>query len=145
MEQKRNCSLGNNFSRFPQYFQYMSIYKSQITYSFVKCGCPIYFFLNFASLICRGTDTSKYFREFFRLWDNEGRLYYEELAWYAMLVETLLFIRFDLLMFLTSVLLQEQFGKNKGFEIPVWTQYVHNIWKGRLIWGFSKSVYATKL
>ena len=35
----------------------------KITYSFVKCGCSIYFFLNSENLICRGTDISKYFRE----------------------------------------------------------------------------------
>ena len=35
----------------------------KITYSFVKCGCLIYFFLNSANLICRGTYISKYFRD----------------------------------------------------------------------------------
>ena len=35
----------SNFSSFPQYFQYISIFRSQITYSFVKCGCLIYFSL----------------------------------------------------------------------------------------------------
>ena len=38
--------------------------RSQITHSFMKCGCLIYFFLNFANLICRSMDISKYFREF---------------------------------------------------------------------------------
>ena len=58
MEKRRNC-----FS-FPQYFQYISFFRSQITYSFVKCGCLIYlFFLNSEILICRDTDISKYFRE----------------------------------------------------------------------------------
>ena len=35
----------SNFSSFPQYFQYMSNFRSKITYTFVKCGCLIYFSL----------------------------------------------------------------------------------------------------
>ena len=31
-----------NFSSFPHYFQNISIFRSQIAYSFVKCGCLIY-------------------------------------------------------------------------------------------------------
>ena len=30
-------------SSFPQYFQYISNFKNPITYTFVKCGCSIYF------------------------------------------------------------------------------------------------------
>ena len=41
---KRGEILRSNFSSFPQYFQYISIFRSQITYSFVKCGCLIYLF-----------------------------------------------------------------------------------------------------
>ena len=48
--------LRSNFSSFPQYFQYISNFKSPITHIFVKCGCLNYFFLNSANLICRGTD-----------------------------------------------------------------------------------------
>ena len=48
---------------------------SQIIYSFMKCGCSIYFFLNFPNLLCRGTDFSKYFRESLRDGDNESRLH----------------------------------------------------------------------
>ena len=29
----------SNFSSFPQYFPYSYIFKSPITYKFVKCGC----------------------------------------------------------------------------------------------------------
>ena len=36
--------LGSNFP-FPQYFQYISNFRNQITYSFVKCNCSIYLFL----------------------------------------------------------------------------------------------------
>ena len=35
--------LRSNFSSFPQYFQYISNFKSPITYIFVKCGCSNYF------------------------------------------------------------------------------------------------------
>ena len=34
---------GENFSSFPQYFQYNSDFRSQMTYSFVKCGCSTFF------------------------------------------------------------------------------------------------------
>ena len=47
-----NLATGNkilwkrsNFSFFPQYFQYISNFRSKITYIFVKCGCSIYFSL----------------------------------------------------------------------------------------------------
>ena len=53
----------------------MSNFKSPITYTFVKCGCSIYFFLKSANLICRSTDISKYFRESLGVRDNESRLY----------------------------------------------------------------------
>ena len=67
--------LRSNFSSFPQYFQYTSNFRSQITYSFVKCGCSVYFFLSSANLICRGKDSLKYFRESLGLRDNGSRLY----------------------------------------------------------------------
>ena len=53
----------------------MSNFKSPIIYTFVKCGCSIYFFLKSANLICRSTDISKYFRESLGVRDNESRLY----------------------------------------------------------------------
>ena len=36
--------LRSNFASFPLHFQYISNFRSQIPYSFVKCGCSIYFF-----------------------------------------------------------------------------------------------------
>ena len=48
-------SLRSNFSSFPQYFQFISNFKRQITESFVKCGCSIYFFPQF----CK-SDMSRY-------------------------------------------------------------------------------------
>ena len=50
-------------------------FKSPITYTFVKCGCSNYLFLNSVNLICQGTDISKYFRESLGIRDNESRLY----------------------------------------------------------------------
>ena len=32
----------SNFSSFPHYFQYISNFRSQITYSFMKCGCSVF-------------------------------------------------------------------------------------------------------
>ena len=57
------------------FYIYISNFRSQITYSFVKCGCSIYVFLSISTLICRGTDTSKYFSESLGIRDNESRLY----------------------------------------------------------------------
>ena len=74
--------LRSNFSSFPQYFQHISNFKCPITYTFVKCGCSIYFFLKSANLICRSTDISKYFRESFGIRDNESRLYYHYYYYY---------------------------------------------------------------
>ena len=68
--------LRSNFSSFPQNAQYISNFGSQMTYSFLRFGCSIYFFLNSANLICRGTDISKYFRESLGFRDNERRLYH---------------------------------------------------------------------
>ena len=39
------------FLLFPTLFQYISNFRSQIRYSFVECGCSIYFFMNSANLI----------------------------------------------------------------------------------------------
>ena len=69
MEKRRN------FSSFPQYFQYISDFRSQITYSFVKWCCLIYLSLNSANPICRDTDISKVFQRLSWLRDNESRLY----------------------------------------------------------------------
>ena len=46
----------------------------QLHVSFVKCGCSIYFFLNSANLIHRGTDISNYSESPLDQ-DNESRLY----------------------------------------------------------------------
>ena len=41
----------------------------------LKYGCSIYCFLTLSTLICRGTDISKYFSESLGIRDNESRLY----------------------------------------------------------------------
>ena len=41
----------------------------------MKCGCLKHFILNFANLICQGTDISKYFRESDRFRDIESQPY----------------------------------------------------------------------
>ena len=64
MEKRRNCNIFN-----------ISNFRSQITYSYVKSDCLIYFILSSANLMCRGTDISNYFRESLGLQDNESRLY----------------------------------------------------------------------
>ena len=66
--------LRSNFLLFSTIFS-IYLYKSPVTYIFVKCGCSNYFFLNSANLICRGTDISKYFRQSLGIRDNESRLY----------------------------------------------------------------------
>ena len=54
---------------------YISNFRSQITYLFVKCGYSICCFPH--SLICRGTDISKCFSESLGIRGNESRLYYK--------------------------------------------------------------------
>ena len=80
---KKDCGkeekllLRSNFSSFPQYFRYSSIFKSPIIYKFVKCSCSNYFFLNSKNLMCRGTDISKCFRQSLGIRDNESWLYFK--------------------------------------------------------------------
>ena len=54
---------------------YISNFRSQITYSFVQCVVQFIVFLTLSTLICRGTDISKYFSEPLGIRDNESRLY----------------------------------------------------------------------
>ena len=62
------------------FYIHISDFRSQITYSFVKCGCSIYFFLTLSTLICRSTDISKCFSESLRIRDNGSRLYIERIS-----------------------------------------------------------------
>ena len=54
MEKRRNCSLGAISPLFHNIFN-ISNFRSQITYSFVKCGCAIYCFPHFYN-----SDISRY-------------------------------------------------------------------------------------
>ena len=62
------------FTPFPQYLQYISNFRSHLSYSFVKCGFRFIVFVNSANPVCRGTDISKCFRESVGLRDYESRL-----------------------------------------------------------------------
>ena len=68
--------LMSSFFSFAQYLQYMSNFRSQITYSFVKCDRLIYIFCNSANLICRSSEISKCFRESLGLRENESQMYF---------------------------------------------------------------------
>ena len=57
------------------FYIYISNFRSQITYSFVKCVVQFIVFLTLSTLICRGTDISKCFSESLGIRDNESRLY----------------------------------------------------------------------
>ena len=52
--------LGANSSLFHNIFNISLTSGVKLHIHFVKCGCSIYFFLNFANLLCRGTDISKH-------------------------------------------------------------------------------------
>ena len=54
---------------------YISNFRSQITYSFVKYVVQFIVFLTLSTLKCRGTDISKCFSESLGIRDNESRLY----------------------------------------------------------------------
>ena len=49
-------------------------FKSQITYSLLNVVVQFIVFLTLSTLICRGTDISKYFSESLGIPDNESRL-----------------------------------------------------------------------
>ena len=61
------------------FYIYISNFRSQITYSFVKCGCSnvvvqFIVFLTLSTLICRSTDISKCFSESLGIRDNGNQL-----------------------------------------------------------------------
>ena len=67
----KNLTIGNKIlwkrgeiapSSFPQYFQCILNFKCPITYTFVKCGCSIYFFLSSAILIFAPSSFPQYFQ-----------------------------------------------------------------------------------
>ena len=67
---------------FTLFYIYISNFRSQITYSFVKCVVQFIVFLTVSTLICRGTDISKCFSESLGIRDNESRLYlFSDTSW----------------------------------------------------------------
>ena len=63
------------FSSFPHYFIYISNFRSHfLQIHLLNVVVRFIVFLTFATLICRGTDISKCFRESFGIQDNESRL-----------------------------------------------------------------------
>ena len=65
--------LRSNFSSFPHYYIYISGVKLHI--HLLNMVVRFIVFLTFATLICRGTDISKCFRESLGIRENESRLY----------------------------------------------------------------------
>ena len=70
MEKRRNCSSGAISPLFHNIFNISLNFRSQITYSFIKCCCSIYCIRQF-----RKSDISKYPRGSLGFRDNENRLY----------------------------------------------------------------------
>ena len=78
MEKRRNCSLGSLGAISPLFHNIFNISlasRVQLLIYLLNVVVQIIFFLNSATLICRGTDISKYFRESLGIRDNESRLY----------------------------------------------------------------------
>ena len=75
MWKRREIAPKEQFLLFSTLFYiYISNFRSQITYSFVKCGCSIYCFPHSLNPLCRSTDISKCFSESLGIRDNESRL-----------------------------------------------------------------------
>ena len=72
----RRGEIASNFSSFPHYFIYnfltsgvkLHIHLSNVVVQYIV-------FITLSTLICRGTDISKYFGESLGIRDNESRLY----------------------------------------------------------------------
>ena len=81
VEKRRNCSWGAISPLFHIIIIYISNFRSQISYSFVKCGCSIYCFPHSLN-----SDMSRYgYLEVFQwplgIRDNESRLYITVIWW----------------------------------------------------------------
>ena len=73
-----------NFSSFPQYFQYISSFRSQITYSFMKCGCFDYLFSSILQILYVEIPISRSISDSSLDRDNESRLYFVRMSWFAL-------------------------------------------------------------
>ena len=67
--------IRSNYSSFQQYFPYISNSGVKLGINLLNVVVRIIVFLNFANLICRGTNISNSLRESIGLRDNESRLY----------------------------------------------------------------------
>ena len=73
--------LRSNFSSFCNIFNISVTSRVQLHIYLLNVVVRIIFFLNSVTLICRGTDISKCFRESLGIQDNESRLYLEWINW----------------------------------------------------------------
>ena len=86
------------YSSFPQYFQYISDFRSQNANSFVERGCSIYFPQFCKADISRYGYISKYFRQSLGLRSNQSRPFlfiYYFLFFFYYLFFIYLFLSFD--------------------------------------------------
>ena len=68
--------IRSNFSSFPHYFIYIFLTSGvQLHIHSLYVVVQFIVFLTLSTLICRGTDISKYFSESLGIRDNESRLY----------------------------------------------------------------------
>ena len=68
--------LRSNFSSFPHYFIYIFLTLGVELHIHLLNVVQFIVFLTLSTLICRGTDISKYFSESLGIRDNESRLYF---------------------------------------------------------------------
>ena len=76
MERGGNCSSGAISPLFHIILYLISNFRSQFTYSFVKCGCLIYCFPHSLNSDMSRNGISKCFSESLGIRDNESRLYF---------------------------------------------------------------------
>ena len=68
----------SNFSSFPHYFIYIFLTSGvKLHIHLLNVVVQFIVFLTLSTLICRGTDISKFFSESLGNRDNESRLYFE--------------------------------------------------------------------
>ena len=76
MWKRREIAPRSNFYSFPHYFIYIFLTSGvKLHIHLLNVVVQFIVFPTLSTLICRGTDISKYFREFLGIRDNESRLY----------------------------------------------------------------------
>ena len=77
--------LRSNFSSFPHYFIYILVTSGvKLHIHLLNVVVQFIVFLTLSTLICRGTDISKYFSESLGIRDNESRLYILYQFWFSL-------------------------------------------------------------